>query len=438
MTSNQPTNQPWPLWHKILFRFFFLYFIFNAEPLTWLNGIPGFNYVLEYYYVASDWMVHGFNTYFFHLRDTLVSPNGSGDTSYSWVQLVMNLSLAVLGTIIWTLIDFKKSNYEKTYYYLRTVLRYFVAMIAFIYGIIKLFALQMTFPGLYDLATPLGDFLPMRLSWMFIGYSEPYQIFSGIMEILVGLLLLNRKTVRLGALLGLGVFTNVMMLNLCYDIPVKLFSIHIVFYCCILLIPDYRSLLNFFILDKQASAVKKLYVPDFSKKMSRILRITFKLVFVAFFVGMTFFDSYSRRQEMTQIPKSMPIPRGIYDVKTFVVNKDTIPISNIDTLIWKDIIFDRESYANVNSCDTLLNKRYRRGGFNYKSDTIKKTLQCYKFTQKGDSIFLFTIKYKLKDKNTLVMKTKIRKDSVYIEALKSNRKFQLAEKQFHWLSEYNR
>ena len=45
-------------------------------------------------------------------------------------------------------------------------------------------------PTLSQLATPLGDLLPMRLSWLFIGYSTPYQVFSGVMETVAGLLLL--------------------------------------------------------------------------------------------------------------------------------------------------------------------------------------------------------------------------------------------------------
>ena len=59
----------------------------------------------------------------------------------------------------------------------------------------------MPFPALSQLATPLGDLLPMRFSWLFIGYSAPYQFFSGAMETIAGLLLLipahgDRGTVR--------------------------------------------------------------------------------------------------------------------------------------------------------------------------------------------------------------------------------------------------
>jgi uncharacterized membrane protein YphA (DoxX/SURF4 family) len=382
-------------------------------------------------------MVNNFNNYVFHLRDKLVLPNGSGDTSYNWVQLVMNVILGILGAIIWTLIDFKKLNYEKTYYYLKTFLRYYVAMVAFQYGIMKLFGLQMNFPILSQLATPLGDFLPMRLSWLFIGYSEPYQIFSGILEMIVGLLLINGKTAKLGAMLGVGVFINVMMLNLCYDIPVKIFSIHMVLYCSVLLLQDYKNIVNFFVFNK-ATLVQKYYTPNFLKRVPKFTRIAGKLLFIGLIIIFPLYENYQHRQKMFVGDKSMAIPKGIYEVKTFVLQKDTIPVINTDSLIWKDIIFDNESMGSVNSCDTLLLKRYRRGYFFYKSDTIQKKLNCYKRSNEGDSIFLFTMKYKIKDSKIITFKTKIKGDSIYIEAEKSNRKFKLAEKQFHWLSDYNR
>ena len=43
------------------------------------------------------------------------------------------------------------------------------------------------------------------------------------MEVFAGIFLLFRRTVTLGLLIATGVFINVMMLNLTYDIPVKYF-----------------------------------------------------------------------------------------------------------------------------------------------------------------------------------------------------------------------
>jgi hypothetical protein len=114
------------------------------------------------------------------------------------------------------------------------IVRYYLAIVALSYGIIKLFVLQMPFPTISQLATPLGDLLPMRFSWLFIGYSVPYQFFSGAMETVAGLLLLYRRTVTAGLFAATGAFLNVAMINLSYDVPVKLFSMHLLFACLFL------------------------------------------------------------------------------------------------------------------------------------------------------------------------------------------------------------
>lgn len=92
------------------------------------------------------------------------------------------LIVASIGCVAWQLAARRRGNVEIPGFLIRNLVRYYVASVAFSYGLIKILALQMPFPNLSQLATPLGDFLPMRLSWMFIGYSTPYQVFSGVME----------------------------------------------------------------------------------------------------------------------------------------------------------------------------------------------------------------------------------------------------------------
>lgn len=55
-----------------------------------------------------------------------------------------------------------------------------------------------------------------------------------------------------------------------------------------------------------------------------------------------------------------------------------------------------------------------------------------------DSTFLFSARYELPDSNSARLWTSIRGESVYVELARTRRHFQLAERQFHWLSEYNR
>jgi hypothetical protein len=46
--------------------------------------------------------------------------------------------------------------------------------------------------------------------------------------------------------------------------------------------------------------------------------------------------------------------------------------------------------------------------------------------------------YEAPDTNTIRFHTVIRGDSIHVELAREPRRFQLTERQFHWLSEYNR
>ncbi len=431
----QPTI--WPAWKRILFRFFFIYLMLQVTPWTWLDAVPGVAYITKFYYSSHDWAVHASNRHVFKMWDELVPLNGSGDTSFGWTAIMLYLTLAVIGCLIWSVIDRKRTSYDMADYWLRTFVRYTIAMYALSYGIIKIFALQMYFPSISQLATPLGDYLPMRLSWLFIGYSTPYQVFSGVMEATAGLLLLNRKTVTLGLLMATGVFTNVVLLNLSYDIPVKIFSMHLLFYCFYLLAHDWRRLYSFFVLNKPVDG-NEIYSIVFPKKWTRFSRIGLKVVFIILTVILPFKDSYERYQNGLTIADLKPIKPGLYEVKTFVLNGDTIPPLLTDTLRWRDVVFDVGGGGSVNSVDTLFRQRYRRGYFIYQPDTVNQMITFKKRLVTNAEIALFDLKYNVSDDRTLKLWGKVKTDSLYVELVRSKRHFQLAERQFHWLSEYNR
>src|SRR5262245_28206404 len=228
-TAAEPAPSAWPLWQRVLFRFFFVYLLLQIEPWFWFSDLPGVSFFSRKYAQGVEWAVTLSGAHVFHIRDTLVQPNGSGDTSWAWTQFYLYLSLAAIVCVVWSVLDRKRAGYDRMLYWLRTIVRYYVATFALSYGIIKIFALQMPFPSLSQLATPLGDLLPMRFSWLFIGYSFPYQVFSGVMETTAGLLLLYRRTITAGLFAAMGAFLNVVMINLSYDVPVKLFASHLLF-----------------------------------------------------------------------------------------------------------------------------------------------------------------------------------------------------------------
>jgi hypothetical protein len=345
----------WPLWKRILFRFFFIFLTLYMAPWGWLDSILyeiKAGWLTEWYSKLEDWAVRFANAKLFHIKTELVPVGGSGDTSWGWAQLCLFLFLAVVGCIIWSVIDWKRKSYNKTDYWLCVFTRYYLALFAFLYGIIKLFALQMSFPNPSMLATSLGDLLPMRFSWMFMGYSTPYQVFSGIMEIMAGILLLSRRTATFGTVVAAGVFMNVMMMNLSYDIPVKIFSMRLVLMAFFLLAHEHKRIIGFFILNKPTNACD-LYHVRFNKKWMRIARISLKVIFIGVFVGWMFYTTWQRYNEYNTTPPEGPIARGIYNVESYVLNKDTIPALITDTIRWQDFILEN-GFGSIKTSITRL------------------------------------------------------------------------------------
>jgi hypothetical protein len=427
----------WPLWQRVLFRFFFVYLLLQIAPWNWFGRLPLVSDLTRRWYQLVDWAVQNSNAHVFHVRETLVQINGSGDTSWAWTQLWLFLSLALIAGVVWSVLDRRRLHYDRLAYWLRTMVRYYIATAALAYGIIKLFALQMPFPNLSQLSTPLGDLLPMRLSWLFLGYSFTYQFFSGLMETVAGLLLLYRRTVTLGLLAATGAFANVVMINLSYDVPVKLYASHLLFACLFLLAWDARRLFQFFILNRPAQGTT-LYEPPFTRVWQRVPMWAVWCLFVWWLAIDPFRGAMSRYATVSNPPAGVPFPVGIYDVQQYVVNGQPSAALLTDSLRWRDVIFDANGSGSINTRDRLFWHRYGRGYFRFKADTAQRTAVVWKTSTALDSVYLFDLRYEIPDSTTIRLWALIRDDSVFAELVRSNRHFQLAERQFHWLSEYNR
>ena len=417
------------------FRFFFIYFLITITPWFWYYPIPGIPFLYKIYSKGEAWIVELFNKHLLHVKDQLnMEGYGSGDTSYAWASFYTFLILAALGALIWTLIDRKRKEYVLLDFILKNIVRYNVAMAAFGYGIIKVFALQMPEPNLNQLATPLGDFLPMRLSWMFIGYSTTYQVFSGIMEIMVGLFLIYRRTVTLGSMLGVAVFMHVFLLNVSYDIPVKLYSLQLTIECLFLVHYDWQRIVDFFFLNKSAAAAQSFDYP-LTKIWQRIGRAAFKIAFIVVIIILPFRENWKRYKEVHASADLKPITSGVYAIKKFIKNNEVIPVPMDDEKSWKDFIFDKGGYGSILTSDTLFRQRYLRGYFYYSVDTTKQTVYFHK--NQGTPM-LFSMQYTILNDSSIYLLGKVREDRLGFELEKTNRHFQLMEKQFHWISEANR
>jgi len=222
----------WPLWQRAGFRFLACYLVLYNTP-----GVLGGG-------------MHDLTTWagrrFFHVTVDL-TPNGSGDTTAEWVRLLCTLALALALCLVWSIVDRRRQNYDVLNGWLRVYARYILAFALISYGAQKVIPVQFSPPSLMRLQEPFGDASPMGLLWTFMGASPAYTIFAGSLEMIGGLLLVCRRTTLIGSLMAAGVMSNVVALNLCYDVPVKLYSTDLLLLAVYIASADTGRLVDFFL-----------------------------------------------------------------------------------------------------------------------------------------------------------------------------------------------
>ncbi len=236
------TRSDWSLPQRVLFRFVCSYWILYALPSGGRSSLIGMiPFVTRPYTRMWRKLVEWVAAHVFHLTGAVaVYPqvNGSGDTTLDYIHVLCMAVVAAIATAVWSILDRKRTEYRRLHAWLRVLVRYALAFTLFSYGFAKVFPLQFQPPGLNRLMEPFHDFSPMGVLWTFMGASMAYTIFAGASEVLGGALLLFRRTTLLGALVSAAVMLNVVMLNYCYDVPVKLYSTHLLLMAVFLTAPD--------------------------------------------------------------------------------------------------------------------------------------------------------------------------------------------------------
>lgn len=287
--TDVPAGSPaWSPLTRVAFRIAFLWFLTFA--LVCGNGtIFGIVPVLGgWVYNALMWAPNQLTpwlaVHLFHLTGLGASrhPTGSGDTAQDWIMNGVYVVFAVAGGLLWTLIAALRGNRRKEYTvlhaWLRFLLRLTCGMFMLTYGFAKVFPMQMPPLSLGILNEPVGSMAPMTMLWAAIGLHPVYEIICGLAEVIGGVLILFRRTALLGSLVSAFVMTNVLLFNLFFDVPVKLFAANLLLGCLFLAVPDARALFDFFWLHRPAAA-RATWAPSLSRRWARI---TLRVVEVGF------------------------------------------------------------------------------------------------------------------------------------------------------------
>jgi uncharacterized membrane protein YphA (DoxX/SURF4 family) len=429
---------PWTAHRKFFFRFFCCFFLIYFFPfplniLTYFMDTDAPPKFLAWYFKIFDlynnlWhaIIPWIGDHLLHLKTHItIFTNGSGDTTYDYVMLLTFVVLSLTAALIWTRLDRQGPGYPKALYWLRVYVRYNLGAYMLVYGFSKVFHLQMPSPGLGQLVQRFGDKSPMGLIWSFIGYSPAYSAFTGWGEIMGGTLLFFRRTTTLGALILVAVISNIVAINFCYDVPVKLFSSVLLLMDLFLLAPQTRRLWAIFVKNDPTSPLP----PEFTWGKKRHQRIALVIKW-AFILG-SFYGNISYLRSMMRVYGDLtPKPRlyGIYDVQTFIRNKDTVPPLTTDSTRWKQLVIQSNKYVSF----IYMNDRRRR--LRFEVDSLIKQAVLY---PEDDTLVKSRFSIHPEDSVHLTLNGALKADSLHVLLKKVDlNSFVLISRGFHWINEY--
>lgn len=344
---------------RVVFRFAFVYLGLFCL-VTQISGSMLPNLSVSFRGLGRLWPLREVTTWLAaHVFGTPLGPdevNAGGEPFFFWVQACWVLVVSAVAALAWSALDRGRASYVRLHAWFRLFVRFALAASMFEYGTTKVIPTQFPSPPLTTLVTPVGDMTLSALLWSTIGAAPAYEIVTGCVELLGGLLLLAPQTTLLGAVISLAASAQVFLLNMTFDIGLKAVSCHLMLLALFLLAPDGPRLVDLFVRDRAVPASRH---PDLApsargRRSALVLQLAFGAYLLAMyaFINVSFWPIGGGGR-----PKSALY--GIWDVETLAVDGQVRPaqLNDYDRQ-WRRMIFDEPGAVAFQRTDDSL-ARYR-------------------------------------------------------------------------------
>lgn len=419
------TEKKWSATRKFFTLLLIFYLFFYMFPFPF-DQIPGLDLLMGWYMDTINFINLWVGKNILQLKTLQQIQNtGSGDTTFDYVKLVTFILLAFLTSVIVFFATRKRINYDRLYYWTIVYARYYVGLYLIVYGIFKLVEGQFVFHDFGRLEENFGDATPMGLLWTFMGHSKVYGGFTGIMEAGAGFLLLFHNTKTLGALLSVAVMSNVVLMNFCFDVPVKLFSSHLLLISLIILAPNMRKLYNFFVLNKTETLDHCRLI--FENKWKAWSRTIGKALLILGFSGSIVYMGIENMYTNGSWAPPAPLKGSYHATAFYETGNDSLKEADHKNSHWKRLHLS----GNYGSIRTEADST---SYYAIKIDTVKKTIE---FKSYRDTTDVSVMHYEEKKPKSFVLKGKFKKKEIQAEFSKKELEdYRLVNTGFHWIQEY--
>jgi hypothetical protein len=419
--SSGSHDVPWSAAQRVAFRFFFSYFVLFGFPFP-LDRIPFFGDVVDTVYYDPWQRLAAWVGQLILGHPLLTIPNGESDRSVDFVQNFLVLVAAAVATAIWSVLDRRRADYAKLLAGLRVYVRYMLLFPLFLYAAIKIVKIQFPDPEPDGLLQMYGDSQPGKLLWMFMSHSHAYSALVGIAEVVAGLLLCFRRTATLGALIAAATLLNVVMLNVCFNVGVKLWSANLLVMAVFLLGLDARRLGDVFVFhrptqpDPPALPSSPFVIRWLDERWAKRGRRAAK----ALVIGLATLAAVTPVLKYRKPPPHALF--GIYEVESFARNGELLPLVITDANCWRGVVINTYGHMTIRFMDE------RSDRYPTKTDPAKQTLALR--TWDNDESKKTVLTYAQPDLGHLTLAGLFSGEKVEVRLRKVERKFRLREERF--------
>lgn len=317
-------------------------------------------------------------------------PKALSNIDFSSDTIALNLLLLLLfllAIVLVLLLTLSRQKSDKIIGFTRTISCYYLAFVLLKYGFDKVFKAQFYLPEPNILYTPFGHLTKDTLYWSTLGTSHYYSVAMGLIELIVAVLILFKRTRVLGLLLALGVFINIVFINFGFDISVKTFSLFLVFTTLFAVFPYLSTLVAFFVFGKQKALEP---IPSMIKNKS--LKAGLKTMLIGLMLLQIVYP-YLASGNLNDDHQKRPWLHGAYRVIKIYNLSDSLPAKD---LLLKNIFIHRNHYLIFQDAND------RMTDYHFEVNELKKQLLLedyqknkikvkYEFNPK-DSIFKLSFK----------------------------------------------
>lgn len=246
-------------------------------------------------------------------------PHAIKNIEFSSDTISLNILLGLLlisAFLLVLVLKFFRISSERIIPLFKILSAYYIAAVFLKYGFDKVFKRQFYLPEPNILYSNFGSLTKDTLFWSTMGTSHIYSVATGMIEVITGILILFKRTRIAGFFLAMAVSINILLINIGFDISVKLFTVFLLMVVFFNLYPVLKITYAFFIQQAPVQLSTALHKTSSVNKWLHTL-------LCAGIVGLIVFP-YLSTGVLNDDKAERPFLHGAYQVAHFTVNNDTL------------------------------------------------------------------------------------------------------------------